>query len=214
MKYTQIVWDFNGTILNDVQTGIDAVNVLLDRYGKKRIEDLDLYRRTFGFPVIDYYNAIGLERENFDRYAPEWVHEYALREPNAPLFDGIVETLAYFKRLGIPQYLLSATELSMLCEQVDRRGIRAHFDELLGQSDIEAHGKIGTAIRFAERVPLNRALFIGDSLHDFEVARAVGAECALIAWGHQDRKRLEATGCRVFNTILELKAAFENGEME
>ena len=69
MKYTHIIWDFNGTILNDVQTGIDAVNVLLNRYGKKPIESAEQYRKVFGFPVIDYYDSIGLERENFARYA-------------------------------------------------------------------------------------------------------------------------------------------------
>ena len=212
MKYTQIIWDFNGTILNDVQTGIDAVNVLLDRYGKKKIESVEQYRKAFGFPVIDYYDSIGLERENFDRYAPEWVEEYTLREPDAPVFDGVIEVLAFFKQCSIPQYLLSATELTMLGRQVDRLGNRPYFDELIGQDGIEAHGKIGTAKRFAERIKPQRALFIGDSLHDFEVARTIGAECVLLAWGHQDRARLEATGCRVYDTILDLKRAFENGE--
>ena len=214
MKYTQIIWDFNGTILNDVQTGIDAVNVLLDRYGKPKLTDVDQYRKTFGFPVIDYYDSIGLERENFARYAPEWVHEYTLREPSAPIFDGITEMLAYFKKQGVPQYLLSATETSMLGTQVDRLGIRPYFEELIGQDDIEAHGKIGTAERFARRVRPEHPLFIGDSLHDFEVAQAIGAECVLLAWGHQDRARLEKTGCKVYDTVLDLMKDIENGEAE
>lgn len=214
MKYTHIIWDFNGTILNDVQTGIDAVNVLLDRYGKKPLESAEQYRKIFGFPVIDYYDSIGLERENFARYAPEWVREYNLREPYAPIFDGVIGMLQYFQQQGIPQYLLSATEQQMLGAQVDRLGIRAYFDELIGQDGIEAHGKADTAKRFAERVQPKCALFIGDSLHDFEVAQTIGAECVLLAWGHQDRVRLETTGCRIFDTIADLQAAFENGEME
>lgn len=212
MKYTQIIWDFNGTILNDVQTGIDAVNVLLDRYKKPRIASVEQYRRAFGFPVINYYDSIGLERENFARYAPEWVHEYNLREPDATLFEGIADALAYFKRRKVPQYLLSATELQMLEKQVARLGIRAYFAELIGQDGIEAHGKIGTAERFARRVDLVRPLFIGDSLHDYEVAQAIGAECVLLAWGHQDRARLEKTGCRVYDTIKDLLTDLENGE--
>ena len=214
MKYTHIIWDFNGTILNDVQTGIDAVNVLLHRYGKKRIESAEQYRKVFGFPVIDYYDSIGLERENFARYAPEWVQEYNLREPYAPMFEGVTDMLEYFQQQGVPQYLLSATEQQMLGAQVDRLGIRAYFDELIGQDGIEAHGKADTAKRFAERVQPKSALFIGDSLHDFEVAQAIGAECVLLAWGHQDHMRLETTGCRIFDTIADLQTAFENGEME
>lgn len=214
MKYTHIIWDFNGTILNDVQTGIDAVNVLLERYGKKQIESAEQYRKVFGFPVIDYYDAIGLERENFARYAPEWVQEYNLREPYASIFNGVADMLEYFKKHGIPQYLLSATEQKMLGTQVDRLGIRTYFKELIGQDGIEAYGKADTAKRLAMREQMEHALFIGDSLHDFEVAQAIGAECVLLAWGHQDRERLESTGCRVFDTIADLLAAFENGEME
>ncbi|MBQ8836998.1 MAG: HAD family hydrolase [Clostridia bacterium] len=213
MNYSHIIWDFNGTILNDVQTGIDAVNVLLERYGKKKIETVREYRAAFGFPVIDYYDKIGLERENFQKYAPEWVTEYNLREPNAPIFDGIVETMEYFKANGYPQYLLSATESKMLLGQITRLGIEKYFDEIIGQSSIEAHGKVGAAIRFIERVKPKKALFIGDSLHDFEVAQAIGANCVLLAWGHQSRERLETTGCKIFDNITDLQKAFENGEM-
>jgi len=214
MKYTHIIWDFNGTILNDIQTGIDAVNVLLKRYGKPQIESTDRYREAFGFPVIDYYDSLGLERENFSRYAPEWVTEYNLREPNAPIFEGITETLEYFRLKGIPQYLLSATESDMLSRQVARLGIGEYFTELLGQNTIEAHGKTDVAKHWAERVKPQKALFIGDTVHDFEVAQAIDADCILLAWGHQDRKRLAATGCRVFETILDVQKAFESGEME
>lgn len=214
MKYTHIIWDFNGTILNDVQTGIDAVNALLDRYGKRRIESAEQYRKVFCFPVIDYYDAIGLEREKFSEYAPEWVKEYNLREPYAPIFDGVTDMLEYFKQQGIPQYLLSATERKMLGVQVDRLGIRTYFEELIGQDGIEAHGKAEAAKHFAERVRPKHGLVIGDSLHDFEVAQTIGAECILLAYGHQDRARLSTVGCRVFDTIADLQAAFENGEME
>ena len=213
MKHTHIIWDFNGTILNDIQTGIDAVNVLLERYHKPRIESVDLYKKAFGFPVIDYYDSIGLERENFSRYAPEWVTEYNLREPKAPIFTGVTAVMDYFAANGYPQYLLSATEREMLAKQVDRLGIRGYFAELIGQDTIEAHGKVGAAKLWAERVCPERPLFIGDTIHDYEVAKSIGADCVLLAWGHQDRGRLESTGCRVFDTAADVQKAFENGEL-
>lgn len=214
MKYTHIIWDFNGTILNDIQTGIDAVNVLLERYGKPKIESLERYRAAFGFPVIDYYDSLGLERENFATYAPEWVAEYTLREPNAPIFEGVETVMRYFKENGYAQYLLSATERDMLKKQVERLGVLEYFTELIGQDTIEAHGKVDAAKAWAKRVQPAKALFIGDTIHDFEVAKAIGADCVLLAWGHQDRKRLAATGCRVFDTILDVKNAIESGELQ
>ena len=213
MKYTHIIWDFNGTVLNDVQTGIDAVNVILARYSKKTIDSVEEYRAAFGFPVIDQYDRIGLERENFPKYAPEWVHEYNLREPYAPIFDGVIELMDYFKGNNYPQYLLSATEMQMLLSQVERLGVGKYFDEIVGQNTIEAHGKIGAALEWVNRVKPQKALFIGDSLHDFEVAQAIGADCVLLAWGHQSKERLTKTGCKIFDTAADLKQAFENGEM-
>ena len=214
MKYSHIIWDFNGTILNDVQTGIDAVNVLLKRYGKKTIDTVEEYRAAFGFPVIDYYESIGLERENFPKYAPEWVYEYNLREPDAKIFEGVIDLMEYFKSNNYPQYLLSATESTMLKGQIERLGVGTYFDEIIGQSGIEAHGKTGAALEWKARIKPENALFIGDSLHDYEVAQAIDADCVLIAWGHQSKERLLKTEAVVFDTALNLQKAFENGELK
>lgn len=214
MKYTHIVWDFNGTILNDVQIGIDAVNILLDRYGKKPIENLDFYRKAFGFPVIDYYDSIGLERENFDVYAPEWFNEYSRLEPKAPIFDGVIDAMKFFKENGSRQFLLSATERAMLEKQASRLGITRFLDELIGQDTIEAHGKAEAAVAFAKRERPAKPLVIGDTLHDFEVAKAIDADCFLLAWGHQDRERLEGTGCLVFDSITDVVNAFKAGKVK
>ncbi len=213
MKYTHIIWDFNGTILDDVQTGIDAVNVLLFRYGKKPISSADEYRAAFGFPVIDYYEKIGLERENFPKYAPEWVYEYNLREPNAPIFEGVVDLMEYFKKCACPQFLLSATELQMLIGQVKRLRVSEYFEEIIGQNTIEAHGKIEAALEWVSRIKPTKMLFIGDTLHDFEVAQAIDADCVLLACGHQSKEKLAMAGCKVFDTAADLKLAFENGEL-
>lgn len=212
MKYSHIIWDFNGTILNDVQTGIDAVNVLLERYGKKKIDSLEEYRSAFGFPVIDYYEKIGLERENFPKYAPEWVAEYNLREPDAKMFDGVHELLCYLKNIGYKQILLSATQKEMLLGQLARLGITDLFDEIIGQDGIEAHGKVGAAIEWLQRTRPQNALFIGDSLHDFEVAEAMGTKCVLVSWGHQSKERLLKTTAVVLDSVEELKKTIEDGK--
>lgn len=213
MNYSHIIWDFNGTILNDIQTGIDAVNILLSRYGKKTLDDVNYYKKMFCFPVIDYYDSIGLERENFETYAPEWFFEYSRLEPNAPIFDGVLDALKFFKKSGFFQCLLSATERSMLEKQAKRLGVFEYFDAIIGQDTIEAHGKVGAAIEFFKKEIPKKALMIGDTIHDFEVAKAIGADCILLAWGHQDVERLEATGCRVYNTITDVVNAFISGEI-
>ena len=58
MDYTHILWDFNGTILDDVSVGINAINVLLKRRKMPIIFSQEEYRAKFCFPVIDYYLSL------------------------------------------------------------------------------------------------------------------------------------------------------------
>lgn len=213
MKHRQIIWDFNGTLLDDVQVTIDATNAVLAKYHRPQFSDAAAYRRVFGFPVIDYYDKIGLERENFERYADDWVTEYNLRSPKAGLYTGCRAMLRYAQDDGCRQYLLSATERAMLAAQLAPLDIASFFDAIIGQDDTRAHGKLAVALEWSKKVNLSSALFIGDSLHDAEVAAAIGADCVLLACGHQSRARLEATGCRVFDTHAELLCAAQRGEL-
>lgn len=211
MKYKQIIWDFNGTILDDVAPAFEATNLLLARYGEPQLVDVDEYRAHFGFPVIDYYASIGFERENFERYADEWVVLYEERAPRAGLCAGCGELLKYFKKCGCAQYLLSATEREMLKRQLAPLGIEGYFDDLVGQDDTRAHGKLAAALEWSKKVKLDSALVIGDSLHDAEVANALGTDCVLLACGHQSRERLETTGFRVFDCPAALLCAAQEG---
>ena len=67
-----------------------------------------------------------------------------------------------------------------------------------------AAGKIELAKTYLQGKDPGKCLFLGDTCHDFEVARAVGADCILIAFGHQSRKQLESCGCPVIDSLLEL----------
>lgn len=207
-NYSHIVWDFNGTLLDDVSICIEAMNGLLKRYGRPAIDSFETYRRNFCFPVADYYEKIGLERQKFAIYAAEWVAEYNLRLAFAGVCAGAHDVLELFRKSGCRQYLLSATEQTMLKEQVRALGLGAYFDGLIGQDDTYARGKLEAAVNWSTKVKPARALFIGDTVHDFEVASAVGAECMLLASGHQDSERLAACGCPVFDGLPALKQYF------
>ena len=75
-RYTHIIWDFNGTILDDVQLGIRCVNTMLSKRGLPVLPDVEAYRQVFGFPIEAYYRRLGFDFEKEDYHtvlAPEWV---------------------------------------------------------------------------------------------------------------------------------------------
>ena len=61
MRYTDVIWDFNGTILDDVAAGIASVNKMLSDRGLPTIKDEEHYRKIFRFPIIEYYRALGFD---------------------------------------------------------------------------------------------------------------------------------------------------------
>ena len=205
-KYTDILWDFNGTILDDVETGIKSVNKLLSDRGLKQIGSVDEYTRVFCFPVRKYYENVGfdLEKESFEDIAPQWVEQYMINVRDAKIFDDVRETVLHFAALGTKQTILSATELDMLNGQLHDLGLDGLFDDVLGLDNIHAESKVAIAKRWRDAHGSAKALLIGDSVHDFEVATAIGADCVLVARGHQSRENLEKCGAYVVSTLGEI----------
>ncbi|MBO5904479.1 MAG: HAD hydrolase-like protein, partial [Clostridia bacterium] len=125
MRYTDILWDFNGTILSDMEIGIESVNVLLLERGKKPLSGIDEYRAVFGFPIYEYYERIGFDfdAEPYDVVAPLWVAEYMKRMPQSKIFDDVVSVSEAFRGAGLRQTILSASDLDMLRGQLEYFGI-------------------------------------------------------------------------------------------
>lgn len=207
MRYTDIVWDFNGTLLDDIRAGIDAVNDMLTRRGLATIDSVQQYRELFCFPIIEYYAKLGFDFEKEDYYAvlaPEWVALYLENYKHSTLTEGAEDTLQALAKAGYTQTLLSATELQMLKGQLRDLGLEQRFSEVWGLDNIHAGGKIGTALAWREAHPGAKALFVGDSVHDWEVARAVGADCILYCQGHQSRAQLQVCGCPIIDRLDQL----------
>ncbi len=206
--YTDILWDFNGTLLDDVEAGIISVNTLLRRRGIATVDSVERYHEVFGFPIIDYYRRLGfdLENESYEnKVAPEWMAEYLENSKAAGLRKGVSEMLEFFKEQGVRQTIISASETGLLKRQLKELRIDGYFDEIYGLDNINAGSKTALAIKWKEAHPDARALFIGDTDHDAETAKAINAECVLVAGGHQSESALRASGYAVAKSFSELK---------
>ena len=195
-RYTHLIWDFNGTILDDVAYDVAVTNRLLERHGLPKLKSADTYRAIFCFPVIDYYQKLGFDfsKTPFPVLADEWMDDYNGGKENAPLYEGVVALLRAVRDCGIPQILLSATKKEMLSEQLEAFGIAGLFDEIIGAGDHHAYGKSDLAKEWKKRNPEAVPLMIGDTDHDAESAAAMGGDILLLTCGHQARETLEKVG--------------------
>lgn len=210
-----IIWDWNGTLLNDVDICVDSMNSLLSARGHKQLSE-STYKEIFTFPVKEYYERAGFDfsGESFDEVAFEFIDLYREKIRNSLLFPEVPNVLNWFSEMGFAQYLVSAMEHQFLMESVQMYGILHCFEEISGIQDHFANGKASMARDFIIRKeidPMN-AIFVGDTLHDFEVAESLGMECLLVANGHQSEQRLAAAGCQVVTNLTEVMEMFRPGD--
>lgn len=207
MRPELILWDWNGTLLDDVELCVDALNRLLAQHDYPQRYDHEQYRAIFGFPIEDYYIRAGFDftKHSFADLAAKYMEDYVPASAACPLADGAREALDAFQAAGLRQVVLSASMLPTLQRQVEERGIAPYFDRLLGLGDIYAKSKVELGLRFMKEEGIDpaRAVMIGDSVHDFEVAQAMGTACVLQCGGHQNRETLESTGAPVVEGLRE-----------
>ena len=210
MKYTYCIWDFNGTIFDDIGASIEAVNTLLAERGLPTLDSKEKYHEVFDFPIIDYYRRIGFDfdKEPYEVIAPIWVALYLENSKRAGLFPDVVPTIDFFAEQGIKQCVLSASELNMLTGQLKELGIYDRFEEVMGIDNIYAESKIAIAKDWKRRHEGEKVLFIGDTTHDYDTAKVLGADCYLISAGHQPEYKLRAAGEGV-KVLPSLKALVE-----
>lgn len=205
MPFKQVLWDWNGTLLDDLAYAIGVRNRVFPLFGLPTIDSLEEYHRQFTFPVRAYYERAGVTDETFDAVAHAWMDEYVRGSALIPLHGDALATIARFRAAGLRQVILSASQRGILMEQLALYELENGFDEVLGLGDIYAGSKEAVGRTYLERCGISPAqtVMLGDTLHDAEVARAVGASCVLIARGHQDRARLQTAGAPVAASLAE-----------
>lgn len=209
MKYKYIIWDWNGTILDDLQINYEIANNLLENRGLPVIANVEEYREHFDFPIIDYYKYLGfdLENEKFELVAREYVFGFDERFPEIEIFPDAEKVVRSLKYKTSQQIILSQTEHRLLEKQVRFHEIEHLFSEIIGAGDVYAKGKQEMALRWitANDIDCSDVLMISDTVHDYEVACTVGCDCVLISRGHNSKRRLLETGARVFDNLEEFE---------
>lgn len=206
-KYKHIIWDWNGTLFDDVFLCCDIMNALLSRRSMQQIT-LDTYRNVFTFPVKEYYKDVGhdVSDENWEILSYEFINEYEARKNECTLFTDALIVLDYIRNLGLSQSVLSAYSQNTLEEMIDHFGLSKFFIRLIGLDNIYAESKMHNGRKWMQELgyPKGEVLLIGDTVHDCEVAHEIGADSILIAQGHQAKSKLIVCTSTVINSLKDL----------
>lgn len=198
-----VLWDWNGTLLDDTQACVNALNVLLAEHGLPSI-DVPRYRQSFGFPVRAFYDSLGfvLAPDEWNGLARRF-HDLYLDDPTPQLRPEAAAALARFRQAGIGQSILSACEQQILDRLLAQHDLTPLFAHVRGSTNLHGRSKVAEGYDLVGGLGLSPAdvLLIGDTLHDQEVADALGCRCVLVANGHQSPERLRGAGRTVITSL-------------
>ena len=208
-NYKHVIWDWNGTLLNDVDFCCKIINRILVE-NNLPVLSLKKYREIFTFPVQNYYQAAGLDftKTSFEIMGKDFIDEYESKKLSCSLFDNAIDVLSGIQKQGIGQSVLSAYLHDNLVSILEHYQLTKYFDNIIGLDNIYAGSKTHLGLSLVEKlnIPKDQILFIGDTLHDAEVAEAMGVKSILIANGHQEKNKLLINNNFVLENLNQLRS--------
>lgn len=205
-RYQHVIWDWNGTLIDDISLIVDITNQMMARRGLNPI-DIDIYRAHFGFPVADFYVKMGFDfaADPYEALVIEFTEAYESRCLDCTLHDGALDLLEYNQRRNIPQSILSASNLPVLIDTVKAFGIYDYFTEIAALDNKHARGKLETGQALISKMGVNPAstVLIGDTLHDYEVARGLGLDCVIVPNGSNSAARFAGTSALIRSSLKD-----------
>ena len=200
-----VVWDWNGTLLDDLDIVVRSVNASLASMGASPI-DADSYRDHYTRPVHLFYERL-LGR---DLRPAEWSHiddvfhrAYRDSVAEAALTFDTRQALEKVAAAGGTQSLLSMwwhAELRAATKRLDVERFMVRVDGNRGEAGETKLRHLASHLAAMGRV---RAVAVGDSLDDGWAARQVGIPCVLYDGGSHHRGELEALGVPVAATLTD-----------
>ena len=207
MKYQHIVWDWNGTLVDDAELCVVILNQILNDYGKMPV-DRAFYLDNFSFPVCEYYKSLGLPScgPEYQEISQRFIEEYRKKHHICKLQKSSVKMLSYIKGCGISQSVLSAGNIADVLDFVEYHKLSDFFTIISGVYHTNATGKSDVAHKHLNQIKActSDILLIGDTLHDFEIATDLKVDCVLYSKGHNSKNRLLEASNSVINDLEEL----------
>ena len=203
-----VIWDWNGTLLDDVDYAMGCMNKVLGRRQMPLLTK-ERYRKIFGFPVREYYQRAGFdfERESFETVSAEFIAHYYRDLATPKLHPGARELVEELDNIEIVQYILSAMEIEPLHQQLRMNGLNDRMNYVQGLNHTYATSKVEAGKTLLQRIgnEAGEILFIGDTMHDVEVAQALELEVIILAHGHNELERFASANCKVFSGFRDLR---------
>ena len=206
-----VIFDWNGTLIDDLELAVKAVNHACYQYGKEPITR-DFYRSHFQFPISNFYAAIGFDVENaaFPEIVRTYLSLFDTQVKHCTLHAGSAELIKTLRAHGIGISILSASHHTILQETIRAKGLHHDLSHVCGLTDEHAASKLQQAIQLQQQLamPARHILYVGDTSHDAEIADTMGWRAVMLRCGHQNDTQLAKFAYPRLNNVAALRDSF------
>ncbi|MEU7771912.1 HAD hydrolase-like protein [Micromonospora taraxaci] len=203
--HPHLVWDWNGTLLNDLSLVVSATNVVFASLGGPTVTP-DEHRVRFRRPIAEYYAEVlgqAVDDDEFGRLDRIFHDAYRTGLTTCELAADARTAMAAWPG---GQSLLSMWFHEELVPAVHTYGLTGHFARVDGLRATVGGGRKAESLQLhlAELgVDGTSVVLIGDSIDDADAATAVGGRAVLYTGGFTDPARLRASGHPVADTLTD-----------
>lgn len=207
MTQLHVVWDWNGTLLDDLEIVIEAANIGLSEFGVEPLDE-DRYRDHFTRPVRAFYDSLfgrSVTDDEWHRLNDVFHAEYMARADRAQLTPDALDALDAVGSDPRGQSLLSMSPQEWLDGIVRRKGVSERFSLVSGLSGETGGLKAAHMEEHLATLGLDpdRTVVVGDTPDDAKAARHVGAHVVLYDGGSHHLPVLQEVDVPVAHSLLE-----------
>jgi len=187
MRYTFVLWDFDGTLADTFSCMVSAYNNLAERRGLRRLDDPGAARgltpqallRTLNIPLLRIPSLLSGVLAAVRRDMPG-IH----------LFPGVSEVLDAFGRADCRMSVLSSNSRENILACLHANGVVGRFESVVGYRRILGKGDGIRRFVKARAAVGERAVYVGDEVRDIQAARKAGVDVAAVTWGYNTSELL------------------------
>ena len=201
-QYDTVYWDWNGTLIDDVDLSLEITNRFLISKEMQAISK-DFYLKNFTIPVKKYYESLGIEKYGvtFKEITEFFVADYKRQRERQKLYDGVKPLLKELSKVGVAQFILSAAHTEELHYQLKKHDLVHCITEVSGADDYNAGCKLERGQGLKSKY--GSGLMVGDTVHDIEIGKKMGLETVWVSEGHQCWSKIK--GLKAVDHIFDRK---------
>lgn len=187
--YENWIFDWSGTLVDDLAMVLDATNHVLRKYGKGEI-GLEDFRMNFRLPYAGYYEEVlpGVPLDELEDHFREGFARSEASGVTSPLLPCAVELLNCLQSSNKRMFILSSMDAAAFERHVRELGID-HFFEATYAGVLDKRDQIHHMLE-THRLEAECTVFLGDMCHDVETARHGGVSSIALLTGYQDVDQL------------------------